>query len=276
MNTDRQAPPLQRMPTCFGLATGPRRGPDGRVFDNLDSPRAIAHSIQFRTRPELLQALCPPGFGLGHSPIVTVSATYMKDIEWLAGRGYNTLGVSFPATYQGRTDYAEGHFLTVLWENLTDPILTGREELGFAKIYCELPEPRTMGGGTWCQASWLGFTFLDMALTDMEACDPQTQPAPNVRNDGTLHYKYMPRTGEWGVADAEYAVITPAATPHRKVTGMWRGQGELTFHRARWEDMPTQYQVVNGLADLEVLEYLGATSVATVGGKDLSDQRILH
>ena len=32
-------------------------------------------------------------------------------------------------------------FLVVLWENLTDPILTGREELGFSKIYCEIPEP---------------------------------------------------------------------------------------------------------------------------------------
>lgn len=276
MDTETAAPLLQRMPTCFGLATGPRRGPDGRVFQNIDSPKSISHTIQFRTDPDQLRALCPPGFELGHAPIMSITATYMTEIEWLAGRGYNTLGASFPAVYRGEADYAEGQFLTVLWENLTDPILTGREELGFAKIYCELPPPRMVGPGTWCQASWLGFTFLEMALTDMEACDPASVPAPAVRHDGTLHYKYMPRTGEWGTADVAYAVLTPAATPHRRVTGMWRGQGELCFHRARWEDMPTQYQIVNGLADLEIREYLGSTIVATVGAKDLSDQRILH
>ena len=83
----------------------------------------------------------------------------MKEIEWLAGRGYNTLGASFPVVFQGTRDYAEGHFLTVLWENLTDPILTGREELGFAKIYCELPEPIVLGDSVECHASWLGFRF---------------------------------------------------------------------------------------------------------------------
>ena len=63
---------------------------------------------------------------------MTVAATYMKEIAWLAGRGYNTLGVSFPATFTGEEDEVTGNFLTVLWENLTDPIITGREELGFA------------------------------------------------------------------------------------------------------------------------------------------------
>ena len=40
--------------------------------------------------------------------------------------------------------------------------------------------------------------------------------------------------------------------------------------------MPTQYNIVNGLADLEILEYRGAVITQTIGGKDLSDQRILE
>lgn len=273
---DCKSPDFWRMPTCFGMATGPRRGPEGRVFDNVDSPKSVSHTIQYQTDPEQLRTLCPPGFELGHSPVVSVSATYMTEIEWLAGRGYATLGASFPVTFEGEKDYAEGNFLTVLWENLTDPILTGREELGFAKIYCELPAPRVMGQNTYCTASWLSYTFLDMSFTDMQEIEPANAPSPTVRNDGTLHYKYMPRTGEWGQADVEYAVLTPAATPNRKVTGMWTGEGELTFHPARWEDMPTQYQIVNALAALEIREYLGSSIVSTVGAKDLSDQRILR
>ncbi len=54
------------------------------------------------------------------------------------------------------------------------------------------------------------------------------------------------------------------------------GHGEVKWNRARWEDLPTQYNIVNGIADLEVREWLGATVTKTVGAKDLSDQRILQ
>ena len=40
--------------------------------------------------------------------------------------------------------------------------------------------------------------------------------------------------------------------------------------------MPTQYQIVNAFAGLEVKEYRGGTITRSVGGKDLSDQRILR
>ena len=38
--------------------------------------------------------------------------------------------MSFGRFYE---EFEVGQVLTVLWENLTDPVLTGREELGFAK-----------------------------------------------------------------------------------------------------------------------------------------------
>ena len=59
MTHTQAAPDMLRMPTCFGLATGPRRGPGGRVFHNIDNPKSVSHSVQFRTNPEQLQALCP-------------------------------------------------------------------------------------------------------------------------------------------------------------------------------------------------------------------------
>ena len=102
----------------------------------------------------------------------------MTEIEWLAGRGYNTLGVSFPAIFNGERDRAKGGFLTVLWENLCDPILTGREQLGFSKIYCELPEPTVLRGETHFIASWLGLKFLDMKLTNMKPVALNSSPAP--------------------------------------------------------------------------------------------------
>ena len=266
-----------RMPTHFGPATGPRRGPDGRRFACQDTPKTTAISISFLSRAEQLSALLPPGFSLGAEPVVTVTASYMKEIEWLAGRGYNMLGVYIPAVFHGKTGPVAGSFLTVLWENLTEPIITGRDELGFSKIFADLPDPVIRDGRTHCSARWDGFTFLELSVRQLEPLGAG-QPAANAslaKSAGTLHYKYIPRTGEPGRADAQYAVLTPLAVPNRVVKAIWRGEGKLNFRRARWEDMPTQYMIVNALESLEIVEYRGATVAHTVGGKDLSDQQIL-
>ena len=273
---------MYRMPIHFGPRTGPRFGPDGRKFECKDNPKSTSVSVSFLTNSEQLEAFLPPGFSLNGEPVVSVSGGYMKEIEWLAGRGYNTLGVSFPAVFEGEVDRATGSLLTVLWENLTDPILTGREELGFSKIYCELPDPLTFNGETHCTASWLGFKFMDMHVRATEQVPiptPSSSPQQTSGEQpltGTLHYKYMPRTGEWGTADIAYTVLTPANTPNRVVQEHWRGEGTVEFHKARWEDLPTQYNIVNAFHELEVKEWRGASIVKSVGGKDLSDQRILR
>ena len=269
---------MYRMPTHFGPRTGPRSGPDGRKFKNEDTPKSTSIAVSFLTNREQLEALLPDRFEPAGEPVVTVAASYMTEIEWLAGRGYNVLGVSFPATFNGEQDQVTGSFLTVLWENLTDPIITGREELGFSKIYCELPEPTVLRGDRHLIASWLGFKFLDVNVTNLrrQSAEEIAGLAQDQTSAGTLHYKYIPRTGEWGTADVAYACLTPAATPNKVIKERWVGDGTVQFHRARWEDMPTQYNIVNTFCDLEIKAYRGASVTKTVGAKDLSDQRILR
>lgn len=264
---------MYRMPTHFGPSLGPRQGPGGRKFACDGNPRTTSVSVSFLSNRDQLSALLPDGFKVGKQPVVTVSASYIKEIEWLAGRGYNTLGVTFPAVFEGEVDSARGPFLTVLWENLADPIITGREDIGFAKIYCELPEPSVCGGRTRCSAGWLGHKFMDLQVEDLET-PPAGGPAEPV--DGMLHYKYVPKTQFWGEADLHYAVLTPSETPNRRVIDHQVGKGSVTFHRSEWEDLPTFYTVVNAFAELEVKEFLGGSITRTIGGKDLGDQRILR
>ena len=225
------------MPTHFGPMTGPRRGPDGKGYACIDTPKSTSYSVSFLTNAEQLEELLPEGFALHGEPVVTVYQIHMKEIEWLAGRGYNIMGVTFPATYTGKRDRAMGPFLTVLWENMTEPILTGREQLGFAKIYCEMPEPAVCRGETRVIAHWQGFRFLDMKLTNMREVAPADHPAPAApRTDGVLtgllHYKYIPRTGHWGEADAAYACLTPEEGSNSRLTGLWQGDGTVEFHPA--------------------------------------------
>jgi acetoacetate decarboxylase len=269
---------MYRMPTHFGPRTGPRQGADGRRFENTDTPKKTEVSVSFLTRRDQLEELLPQRFELAGEPVVTVTASYITEIEWLAGRGYNTLGVSFPATFHGERDTATGSFLAVLWENLTDPIITGREELGFSKIYCELPDPIVLRGEWRLTASWLGFKFLDVSAQNLRqpSANEVAAAAEQRKSDGVLHFKYMPRTGEWGTADIAYATLTPSAAPNVVVKERWVGEGCVRFHRARWEDMPTQYNIVNAFEALAIREYRGASVTKTVGAKDLSDQRILE
>ena len=79
----------------------------------------------------------------------------------------------------------------------------------------------------------------------------------------------------WGTADTQYAVITPAEGSNTVVLEELVGNGSLSWNPARWEDLPTFYQIVNAFAELEVKEYLGGSLTRSVGGKDLSDQRII-
>lgn len=267
---------IYRMPATFGPRTGPRQGPDGGKFANVDHPKATTVSISFLSDAAQLQALLPAGFTLAGEPVVSVAASYTKDIEWLAGRGYNMLGVRIPATFNGSEDEVTGSFLSVLWENLTDPILTGRDELGVPKIWCELPEPEITDDTVTISASWLDYCFLNLSISGLTEESAAGKVASQGSGEGDLHLKYIPKTGAWGESDVCYVTHIPAETPNKKVVQLWSGQGELSFHEARWEDMPTQYNIVNALAALEVLEYRNATMSRTVGGKDLGDARILR
>ncbi len=264
---------MYRMPTHFGPATGPRMGPDGRKFRCKDHPKSTSIRISFLSGRRQLERLLPPGFSLEGEPVVTVYASYMKEIEWLAGRGYNVLGVTIPAKFSGENDQVVGPFLTVLWENLADPIITGREELGFSKIYCELPELSVMSDSATARASWLGFQFLEMSVLNLK---PRQAPLNPPHVDGQLHYKYMPKTGEWGLSDTQYAVMTPTDGTNIRIQEDLVGDGAIKWNPARWEDLPTFYQVVNTFAELEVQEIISGNLTRSVGGKDLSDQRIIQ
>src|SRR3546814_725453 len=157
---------------------------------------------------------------------------------------------------------------------MADPIISGREELGFSKLYCDLPAPIQAPGHILCRASLDGFGFAALRLNALGAAPPP--PADPPPSQGLLHYKYIPRTGEPGVADAAYAVLTPAQGGHLRVESRLAAtSATLDWTRSRWEDLPTLHHIVEALADLPLGPCLGATVSVTRGAKDLSDQRIL-
>ena len=200
---------IYRMPTHFGPAPGPRQIPDGIKTDSRSSPRRLSVAASFLTEAALLERHLPEGFALAGEPVVTVECHHMTDIDWLAGRGYTMIWVSWPASFTGQQDRANGRFLAVVWENLADPIITGRCEIGHPKLYAEIQEPRSYEGAQICNAGWMGFRFLEMSVSDLRN-EPPPAKAPS---DGTLMLKYVPRTGTWGESELQQVTLSPLADP---------------------------------------------------------------
>ena len=268
---DPNLKPQYRMPRVFGALPGPRNVPkDKRHLPNNQSNLSIA--VTALTDAAMLGELLPPDCALDGEPLVTVGITFMSNIGWLAGRGYAVLKVGFRIAHDSAArGRLTGMFTPVLWENLADPIMTGREELGFAKIYAEMPPPVIVGNTYAALAAWQGFRFFEIEATGLD--EAPLQPAPAV---GSFHHKFIPRTGALGEADVaylEYAPPSALATGYGGMAATRRltGRGGFKFHPARWEDVPFQYPIINALAALPVLEVTGASVTYAAAGGSIGD-----
>jgi hypothetical protein len=251
---DPNLKPQYRMPRVFGALPGPRNVPkDKQHLPN--NQRNVSLSVTALTDAGLLSELLPPGCFLDGEPLLTATITYMSNIGWLAGHGYAMFNVGFRVSYRAKTrGMLSGSFKPVVWENLADPIVTGREELGFAKLYADLPPPRIIGNRCTALAAWQNYRFFELAIEDLTDA-----PVPASAAEGSFHYKYVPKTGALTESDVDYLEYAPpdaAATGYSalRITRFRSGSGRFAFHRASWEDVPFQYPVINALADLPLLE----------------------
>jgi acetoacetate decarboxylase len=258
------------MPVVFGPSAGPRQGPTGSAFDMRDAPRTTT-IIRYLTDTKRLSALLPSRCALEGDPVVTIEHSVLHRLDWLAGRGYSMLGVKFPARYSGRNGNVKGPFLSVLWENRVEPILTGRDELGYPKLYCELPPMRELAGTRHLEATIDGHTFIRLRVQDLA---PEKPPATSA-GAGVLLHRYLPAIQPDGAPSVDEMVMSPACNSPMRYRGFWCGAGSVEFVRSTWEQLPTTFHIVNALADLPILEVRSATVAETLGAKDLADTHVV-
>jgi hypothetical protein len=272
---------VYRMPTHFGPAPGPRQQEDGSPRGGNElSPHTYSTAVTFRGDPDQIQALLPPRFEL-MTPNVTVSSNYLKELDWLAGRGYNVISILVPVTFHGRKETITANLNLVTWENLADPIITGREELGYPKIFGEIPDLEwdRANRRVRTQVGWGGCKFLEYQITNLVE-----QPVEGVSGERapSLYVKYLPATGDWGETDVCYVtalgVPKPGSEPAPakqwvKLLAKYSGTGSVRINHVTWEELPTMSPIVNALADLTVHEIIGATFTETLGGAGLRGMR---
>lgn len=262
---------IYRMPLGFGPAPGPRQDASG-------SPRlaraveALTVSVCAEAESAALSRLLPKPFVL-EVPQLIVEAKSLRNIGWLAGRGYDIVTVKVPASIETRDGLVTGDYISVLWENRAEPIITGREELGFAKIFGEIDiqfEPQD--GTVEATASWDSHQFFKLRVDGLADATGEAMPPDRAR----FHYKHIPATGRWGDADVSYPVITPPGDPSVVVERVWNGSGRFDFRSGTFEQLPTMDYIVNRLAAITIGGFLPARVVVSRGGKNLSDQAVIH
>jgi hypothetical protein len=224
-------------------------------------------SVGYLTDREKLEQYLPEPFAIRGEPILSVYYAMNREVEWLAGGGYNLLGVDVPVRFDGERDQVDGSFNLVLWENDTDPILAGRELLGIPKIYADIEDHTVLRGEWRTSASNRGQTIIDLSIRDLEPVPDAVlrEQRKAAEASSWMGWRYVPRIGEPGAALSEATCIPTGGSPRE----VWAGRGEVEWHRSTWERNPTQWHIMNALADLPILEYRWAT--VSQGGSTLAD-----
>jgi len=300
-----------RAPISFGPFPGPRQTVSGH-------PHALEHakerkiSIRFRTSRTLLDNFLPSGFSFVARTTVaeaTWACSTLSDLDWLGGGGYNHLGLYLHGVCYMKKDGSKifGTFLVVLFEDLADPIISGREELGFPKLPCSI-EVEQQGGYPVVKAAWRGLKFLEMGVSGLQKQTQQTNgtapsapapapapaagppatngapaaggapgagargPPPPPPDNGLMYHRYIPAVGRPGHADADYPVFCAYSTAsvERKVEEeSVASTAQISYNKGDANSLPTLHHITKQLAEIPFLGLVKATVVESSGVDDV-------
>jgi acetoacetate decarboxylase len=224
-------------------------------------------SVPFLTDPDVLSAYLPALFKVAENPVVTVTYTCNRNVDWLAGHGYNIIAVNAAADFEGADEQLAGNYCLVMWENLADPIIRGRELQGIPKIYADIPTHSEVAGRWQASASHFGHKIVDISIEDLRDPTPSEVVAASeaaAHRDNPMALRYLP--GVSGVGQSlKQATTYPSETTIQEA---WVGKGRVDWQSLCWEQNPTQFHIVNALAGLPVLEWL--PSVVAKGSTNLT------
>lgn len=217
-----------------------------------------AVTVAYLTDREQLSRYLPEPFVVADKAVITVTYARNREIDWLAGHGYNLIAVNAAAVFKGERDELEGNYTLVIWENLTDPILTGRELQGIPKIYADIPDHSVIDGEWHACAGHFGHKIMDIHVHNLRQPTEEELAADEQRavgRDNPMGWRFLPGIMGFGETVSE-ATVYPS---ENVIEEAWVGEGRVDWQRLTWEQNPTQHHIVNALADLPVLEWLPAT-----------------
>jgi len=276
---------LYLMPVVFGPGGTPRQKPDGGRFI-YDYPATVEqYKIVYEADAEMLEKILPDGFKLW-GPYLIISFAENSNVPWLARKSYRILHVEVPVHFKGKKNDIVGFFEPVLWENDGDCCKTGREMLGFAKVFGNIDNPNKNEGKYTGSASTWGFKFIEAEFFPDEApeCPGELENIlANPEFTGRLHFKYFPKTGDLTQPEIAYYTYSPYKWPmpedldtssYPKPTRQFC-RATMKWFRPEWEDAPTQYHILQFFHDAGIKRFVGAALTTAYPSDDLLDQQVI-
>jgi hypothetical protein len=276
-----------RMPIAFGPMPGPRQNHDGIVRQAEESTFVTA-SIKFKTSRTVLQNLFPPGIknfrfkSPGTVAYCSFSQTTLNKMEWLGGSGYSHLGLYIHGVEYEKAngEIVSGTYMPILFESLTDPIVSGREELGMPKLYTAIDTYRAAESyrinTSWQGSHWGNFRMEGLKpISDLSGV---TGKISGEDDDGILVYRYVPKVGKGykGQAEAQYPVFVPYKedVPQPQTKRVWKAsKATFKIDALDWDCLPTLHHILSRLQEIPIYEVMGAKVVEGTGVPDVGNAK---
>lgn len=262
---------VYEMPVFFGPAPVPKNLDENGKLVRKKPGDIEAITVMFETEADALESLLPAGFTL-NAPVLSVAECEFANLGHFGGNTYTLINISVPVHYSGTEEELDGDLVLAMFENHAEPIIGGRDQLGYSKIYADMTPFIKNGETIKAYASSWGFRFLELTLyPDKPAEDADAMKALAAKSQGKLNYKYIQSTPYKGMpygsggADASYVTFNPKAwekpedypyvlrAPETSFCA-----GSIRFIRPEPDDMPTYWPIVQKLASLKIKRYLGA------------------
>ena len=212
-------------------------------------------TISYETDQKLLENYIPEEFELIKGEI-QVSFNKYTEINWLYGGQYNVISVSAPVRFEGKNDKIEGSYSLVIWENKTVPILRGRERVGMPKIFADIEDLHILESQCATTASYEGNAFLNMnfeAIKDITG-DELNQIKSQPISINAIGWRYIPKIGAPG-AELSQFVLYPQ---DMELEMAQVGKGSIKWTEMTPMQNPSQFHIINSLADLPVKKITNA------------------
>lgn len=265
----------------FGPLPGPRQDASGNSHTESlrDSTKTIM-TVLFKTSGTLLRNLLPNDRYYFESKDTVAKASLslesLQNMAWLGGGGYELLALYIHGVcYKGSDGRVrKGNYCPIMFENLADPIVTGREELGIPKVFSDIEMSKN---ATSCRAemSWRGAHWGTLELTGLQATE--RDPTKVDGGEGLLVHKYIP-SPEIGKPDADYDILH-LHDPRPLVKSVLTADpktARLGIHDLGQKSLPTLHPIISRLAELPILEVVGASVKEVQGVADLSNMLRLN
>jgi acetoacetate decarboxylase len=208
-------------------------------------------SLQYETERKQVSSILPPCYEATDKPVITASFMYQNGLDFMAGRGYNIGTVMVSARFKGEEDKVEGNFVIVMYEDDTQPIILGREQLGIPKLYGDISPVKSMADGSIRSevSVWGHFLFgIEVKPDNKQPEKIVNEMNKQPRGPPLLGYKYIHAVD--GPPDTSYPVAIPSDASYKQV---WTGsQGRIIFGAAMEEDVGFNKRIVEVIKSLKV------------------------